>query len=274
MQAGEAVDRGRGKLRGVGASAVILGLALWTGRSGAGEAGVPVRMLEHRGLDLSPALIEEMPRGGEARRAYVHTSVSNPYFLDGLAAACTIAGYEGPVWSAGLDWRRLSHALYGEDRCSAGTGVRLPAAGLRLLAGAAVERREVTGLSVSTGYSLAFGAAYEGPRGVSAGFVRAAGGGGVRAARGTAVFAGLAAPAVGIVIEHGAAAARASDTRLLLRVPLDRRCAVALGYRFASGEVASGIVVSLARIMVDLSWSESPALGSTLAAGVGRRWRW
>jgi hypothetical protein len=272
MQERETMHRGGRRLRDVLAATLLVFVGV-TPVSALSNG--PERSAWALAGSLSDLMTQQaMPgvRSAGTRRAFVHSTLSNPYMLDGLVGSDCVAGIETASSSAWLDWRHLAHTLYCEDRLGAALEGRLPLGGLRFAALPAIEKRQVRGFEAVMTHSLSLAASYESARTVCAGFVRAVYESDSPPPRRTAAFFTLRAGPVMFAINHGVGGGK--DTRFALGARFDRRCSVAVGYRWKTGELASGLVVDLSQVSLDFSWSQNPALGSTLSAGVGRWWEW
>ncbi|MGD1048566.1 MAG: hypothetical protein ABR899_07440 [Candidatus Krumholzibacteriaceae bacterium] len=215
--------------------------------------------------------------GGDASvktRAGFLSTVSDPYLLDGLVAGDLMAGLETPSRSLWIDWYHLGHSLYREDRIAAAITCRTSAWGIRLHAVPALVRRVVEGLPGESSSSLALAVSYARGRRASAGFVRSVCESDGRSGADEAVFISIRAGSHLARFDGTLSGARAGYSRFLLETALNERCTLVSGYRWESGEISSGLVIELSHLTFDLLWSQNPALGSTVSAGVGRWWQW
>jgi hypothetical protein len=200
-------------------------------------------------------------------------TISDPYLLDGLVASDLVAGFETPSRALWIDWYHLGHSLYHEDRVVVGIGCLLPAWGISFNAVPALMRRAVEGFAAEESSSLDLAVSYARGRGGSAGFVRSVYESDDRAGAYAAIFVSLRAGSLLARLDRVVSGVRSGDSRVLLEAVLNENLALVSGYRWNSGEISSGIMFELSRVTLDLLWSENPALGSTISAGVGRWWR-
>ena len=207
-------------------------------------------------------------------RAGFLSSVSDPYLLDGLVACDLAAGLETPSRSLWIDWYHLGHSLYREDRIVASVGCGAPAWGIRLHAVPALVRRVVEGFAEERSCSLALAVSYAQGRRASAGFVRSVYESEGRSRGIAAVFVSIRAGSLLARFDRAGSDVRGGDTRFLLEAALNDRCVFVSGYRWKTGEISSGILIELSQLIVDFLWSQNPALGGTISAGVGRWWQW
>jgi hypothetical protein len=274
MQERENVHRGGWGLSVVLASgAVLFTLVFSTGAwAGASECS-PCRLDFDR-----PGLPSQCVFPGfylcEKSRAGVFSQFADPYMLDGLVACDLRAGFETPSHSVWLGWHRLAHSLYREDDLAADLWVRLPIRGLRLGAAPASQRREVRGFAAAQSHSLSLALSYECAHRVLVGYTRAVYESDPGAPRQAAVFILLRGGSFGAAFNRIVSGERGGDSRIALEVCLGNRCSIVSGYRWKTGELASEVLIEIASMLFDLSWSQNPALGSTVSAGVGRWWEW
>jgi len=208
------------------------------------------------------------------RRAGVFSTISNPYMLEGLVASRLRAGFEAPVASVWLEWRRRGHALYREDRLDVAFGFGLPFGGCRFAVVPAMERREVRGFRVERAYSCCFAASYEYRGRACIGFACSAYESDPGARRPSAAYLLIRAAAMTVALDRAASGPHAGDTRLAVEARLDGKCSIRFGYRWRTEELSGGLVAARGPVLFDLSWSQHPALGSTVSAGIGRWWEW
>jgi hypothetical protein len=213
--------------------------------------------------------------GGASRRAGFHATAANPYALDGLCASDLLAGIDGGTFSAWFDWRHLGHPLYREDRFAAAFGVPCPfAAGIRLQAMPAIERREARGFPAEGSGSVSLGISRDCGDGACIGCVWLAAGGGEPGRRDARAFFVARAGPLALAADGAISGARGSDLQCALEAWIGDRWAFASSYRWRTGELSGGCIVRLSRAILDFSWSRSPALGGTVTAGAGRLWQW
>ena len=77
-----------------------------------------------------------------------------------------------------------------------------------------------------------------------------------------------------VALDRAASGPHAGDTRLAIEARLDGKCSIRFGYRWQTEELSSGLVAALSPVLLNFSWSQHPALGSTVSAGIGRLWEW
>jgi len=229
---------------------------------------------DENGPDAGPryARFGDCPAG--KRRAGVFSTISNPYLLEGLVASRLRAGFEAPVASVWLEWRRRGHALYREDRLDAAFGLGLPFEGCRFAVVPAMERREVRRFMAECAYSCCIAASYEYRGRACIGFARSAYESDPGAGHPSAAYFLIRAGAMTVALDRAASGPHAGDTRFAIEARLDGKCSIHFGYRWRTEELSSGLVAACAPVLLDFSWSQHPALGSTVSAGIGRLWEW
>jgi hypothetical protein len=210
----------------------------------------------------------------EKSRAGVFSKFGDPYMLDGLIACDLRAGFETPSHSVWLGWHRLAHSLYREDDLAVVFGARLPIGAFRLEAVPAIKRREVLGFAAAQSLSISMVLSYEYGRSALIGLTRSVYQSDRSGLQQAAVLFLLRAGSFGAAFNKVVSGAGYGDCRFSLEAWLGGRCSVVSGYRWQTREVSSGILVEIASVLFDLSWSQNPALGSTISAGVGRWWEW
>lgn len=202
------------------------------------------------------------------------STISDPYLLDGLVACDLVAGLETPSRSLWIDWYHLGHSLYREDRIAASVGCGTPARGINIHAVPALVRRVVEGFAGEASCSLTLAVSYAQGRRASAGFLRSVYESDSRSSPYAAVFVSIRAGRLLARFDRAVSGVRAGDSRFMLEAALNGRCAFVSGYRWTSGEISSGLLIELSPLVVDFLWSQNPALGGTISAGVGRWWQW
>jgi len=207
-------------------------------------------------------------------QAGFYSTISDPYLLDGLVACDLVAGIETPSRSLWIDWYHLGHSLYREDRVAARIGCETPARGIRIDVVPALVRRVVEGFAGEASCSLTLAVSYAQGRRASAGFLRSVYESDSRSSPYAAVFVSIRAGRLLARFDRAVSGMRAGDSRFMLEAAFNGRCAFVSGYRWASGEISSGILIELSPVALDFLWSQNPALGGTVSAGVGRWWRW
>jgi len=284
MQKGKDVHRRGGGLGAVrGSIALICVLCL----AAPANAAAPAAAAADSGAsECTARLLAGWPSGvasgsylfesaGGRRRAGFHATAANPYMLEGLVSSDLLAGIDGESFSAWLDWRRLAHALYREDRVAAAMGIRCPFIdGLRLYAIPAFERRAAQGFGARQSRSLSLAVSYDWRGSVCVGYARAPSGRGDPGAPDERAFLFMRAGALSLAVDGAVSGARGADVQCALAAWLGDRCAVMSGYRWETGEISSGLAVKVSRAILDFSWSRHPALGGTVTAGAGRSWEW
>jgi hypothetical protein len=208
------------------------------------------------------------------RRVGVFSTIANPYMLEGLVASRFRAGFEGPLASVWLDWRRRGHVLYREDRLDAAFGLELPFEGCSFAVVPAMERREVRGFRAERAYSCRIAASYEYRGRACIGFARSVYESDPGAGPRSAAYFLIRGGAMTVALDHAASGPHAGTTRLAIEARLDGKCSIRFGYRWQTEELSSGLVAALSPVLLDFSWSQHPALGSTVSAGIGRLWEW
>ncbi|MCX5753188.1 MAG: hypothetical protein NTW97_06015, partial [Candidatus Krumholzibacteria bacterium] len=173
------------------------------------------------------------------------------------------------------DWRHLGHALYREDRLAAAAGFPCPfAAGLRLYAIPAIERRAARGFGAEGSRSLSLAFSYDFRGSVCVGYVGPAAARAEPGPRSARAFLFVRAGSLVLAVDRAISGARGRDEQCAIEAWFGDTFAFMSGYRWKTGEISNGIVVRVSRAILDFSWSRSPALGSTVTAGVGRSWEW
>lgn len=209
------------------------------------------------------------------RRAGFRATAANPYMLDGLVSSDLLCGSEGTSHSAWLDWSHLGHALYREDRFTAATGIPFPfRSELRLYAVAAIERRAVRGFGVRGSHSLSLAFSYDYRGSACVGYACRGFGSDASGPRNDRAFVFVRTGLLVCAVDGAVSGERGRDIQCALEVWLGDACALVSGYRWKTGELSSGLVVGVSRVILDFSWSRNPALGSTVVAGIGRLWEW
>ena len=224
--------------------------------------------------DADPACVRLGDVAAGKRLAGFISTVSNPYLLEGLVASRLCAGCEAPHCSVWFEWSHRGHALYREDRLAAAFGFDLPLEGCRFAVVPAVEQREVKGFRAARARSCRVTASYEYGGRVCVGFARSAYESIPGAASPSGAFLLCRAGALSVALDRSASAYHAADARLSVEAQCAARCSVRFGYRWGTEELSSGLVVVLAPMIVDCSWSQHPVLGSSLSVGIGRFWEW
>jgi hypothetical protein len=279
------MHRGGGK-RGGRLRSASLTCVLWLVAS-AGASPPNAASADSRASECAARMLAACPRGVAPgtfffgggvtgkRRAGFHAAAADPYLLDGLAATDLLSGIDGASCSAWLDWSHFGHALYREDRLSA--AIRFPCPfgpGLRLYAIPAVERRAVRGFDPEGACSLSLAGSCDFGGSLCAGYACFAAGGDVSGFRNARAFLLVRAGSLALAVDRAIGGPRGEDLQCALEAWVGDRCAIVSGYRWATGEITSGLAVRIPWGILDFSWGKNPALGSTMTAGVGRLWEW
>jgi len=194
--------------------------------------------------------------------------------LEGLVACGLVAVWSSPSRSARLDWHHVGHVLYREDRFEAAFRLALPAAGFRLTVLPAMERREVTGFAAAYAHSLSLGASYERGGRLCVAVARSAYESDPDEPPSSALRSLFREGPITLALDYVVSGEHAGNTTFALEARFNDTCSIVSGYRWQTAEVSIGIVFRLVPVVLDFSWGENPALGSTLSAGVGRWWKW
>jgi hypothetical protein len=272
VQERKEVHRGGGRLR-CAVVAALIGICLSAAARGGATESFP-RLCNGDLGGFAPRYAFAGSEGSRARRAGVFSAYADPYMIDGLVACRLVAGFETASLSVWLDWNHLGHPLYREDNVIAAFGGRLFVEGLRLEAAPAIDRREVRGFPAGRSLSLRMAVSFRRGEGVWVGASRSMYRSDPREARGTAFFLRVRAGSFAATFNRVASLDRGQDWRFSLEVWLARQCRIASGYRWMSRELSCGILVEFVPVLLDVSWSQNSALGSTLSIGIGRWWEW
>jgi len=260
----------------VGVVSACVALLVGVGDEAAGSCGVSQCTVPRLNEGLAGSLHGFACSGDRTatkHRAAVLSVFSNPYMIEGLIAWDMLAECVTPSRSVRFDWHHLGHVLYREDRFEAALGLVLPVGGLRLAVIPATDRREVKGFSAAYSFSLCLAASCEYEGRACVGLVgRAYASDPDALPRSSACFMFRTGP-IGFVLER-AASRGGENARLALEARLTESCSIISGYRWQTGELSSVISVRVVPAMLYFSWSQHPALGSTVSAGVGRLWEW
>lgn len=266
--------RRRGGRLGVAAAFVLLS---W--RFLAAPGGVSAEEGASSGLELARCGAPFEGQGfpydvSPASCAGVFVAVMDPYLMEGLLVSRSRVGYHARSHSIWLDWRHVGHELYREDRLSAELGIGAPSAGFCAVLGPGVERRTVQGFGPEGRLALSLAAS---------GWIRGTVGFGAETRLGGEGGSGSSEAALSILIRTGSFFAslersvsgwRRKDVEVAVAVLPREGVSFLARYRSAAGELSSGLVVEAPSLVVGFFWSLNPDLGITLAAGVGRSWRW
>jgi hypothetical protein len=208
------------------------------------------------------------------RFAGVFSAFENPYLIEGLVSSNLLVGFGNRSSSIWLDWSRLGHRLYSEDRVSALCGLGFPVKGLRGAAIPAIERREVKGFAAQYAHSLRLSASYECERAVRVAFEGSAYESDPAERRDAVLSLAFRSTSLAVQLDRFLSGLRAGDMGFAVEVRLHESCSFLSTYRSKTAEISGGLLVEVSPILLCLTWRQHPVLGSTMSVEVGRVWEW
>lgn len=272
MQSREEMHRDSGGLAGRHVLIAALALLCLVKGSGAKASEWPAWGCDRNRPGIATECLVSGSDSPKEIRAGVFSALTDPYLLDGLVEGELLAGFEGPSCFLWIDWRHLAAPFYRQDNVTAAFGFEIPAWGVGLGAVPSADRRVVEGFATDMYRSLSLAASYRHGRTARVCLVRSVYESSERFPGYTAASISLHAWSCTASFERVVEGWRRGDSRFLVEARLDRRLSILSGYRWSTGELSSGLALRLSCMLVDFLWSENPALGSTLYAGVGRWW--
>ena len=274
MQKREDMHRGCGRLRSAVVFSAMLLAVIVAARPAPCESGCPARSGGFAEANVPAGRIGLLREFQKKRFAGVFSALENPYLIEGLVSSNLLAGFGNRSASIWLEWSRLGHRFYSEDRVSALFGFAFPVKGLRGSAIPALERRDVKGFTAQYTHSLCLSASYEYGRTVSVAFEGSAYECDPTAPRDAVLSFAVRSTSLAVELDRFLSGPLEGDTGLAVEVRLHESCSFLSTYRSKTAEISGGLLVAASHMLVRFTWSQHPALGSTVSMEVGRVWEW
>lgn len=221
------------------------------------------------GAEWPREYIGPFDRAIDGRYFACHSMYANPYGLEDLRLYQVRLGARFERLGLGLDWIALSHPLYRGDRAAVRIGSVISVIPIAIVVEPAIERKSVYGFPAE--YASRFDAAAVVSQSA---WAFALGSAAPRTRDGTLIAFACSADLgpFAFALNGRAAAHGISGLRAAVRLSLDEAITLSAGYRTDTDELCWGLTGRHQGLLVTFGWSDHPALGSTVAAGLG--WVW